>query len=186
MSHIFDGKKLGRQAGNFQLCDITEPLLSTLIHSDAGVLPFCGPRDGWYTVNAYNQFRAILRRKFHGLLENPPRVVGDVECQDLLGVDVSPDASELTQDRRTKTKAQERAERAASRRSESTPLEGWDGDAQMHDRVARRAPVASGSGTRQGGRANDEEDVGQDDAMDVDPPAETETTSPRSKRRRGR
>lgn len=31
-SHLFDGKTLHRDVGNFQVCDISDPLLSSLIH----------------------------------------------------------------------------------------------------------------------------------------------------------
>ncbi|WAQ92475.1 hypothetical protein PtA15_16A383 [Puccinia triticina] len=92
--HIFDGLELHQTVGTYQLCDITDPLLVSLINSTKGVLPKCHVRTGWYTSNAIEQIRSILRRKFHALLDEQ-RVVKDVECVDLLDIDISQDAVDL-------------------------------------------------------------------------------------------
>ncbi|PLW55124.1 hypothetical protein PCANC_05261 [Puccinia coronata f. sp. avenae] len=90
----FDGLELHQTVGTYQLCDITDPLLASLINSTKGVLPKCNVRTGWYTSNAIEQIRSILRRKFHGLLDEQ-RVVKDIECVDLLEIDVSQEAVDL-------------------------------------------------------------------------------------------
>lgn len=86
-SHVFDGLELNHSIGTYQLCDITDPLLKRLIESPKGVQARCRIRDGWYTSNAIEQIRSILRRKFHGLLDEKRRV-GDLECVDLLDIEV--------------------------------------------------------------------------------------------------
>jgi len=90
----FDGLELHQSVGTYQLCDISDPLLVSLINSTKGVLPKCDVRTGWYTSNAIEQIRSILRRKFHALLEEQ-RVVKDIECVDLLEIDVSQGAVDL-------------------------------------------------------------------------------------------
>ncbi|KAA1067927.1 tau 95 subunit of transcription factor TFIIIC [Puccinia graminis f. sp. tritici] len=92
--HIFDGLELHQSVGTYQLCDITDPLLVSLINSTKGVLPKCDVRTGWFTSNAIEQIRSILRRKFHALLDEQ-RVVKDIECVDLLDIDISQDAVDL-------------------------------------------------------------------------------------------
>ncbi|MBW0490390.1 hypothetical protein O181_030105 [Austropuccinia psidii MF-1] len=92
--HIFDGLELHQSVGTYQLCDITDSLLVSLIKSTKGVLPNCRIRDGWYTSNAIEQIRSILRRKFHALLDQK-KVIRDTECVDLLEIDVSAEAADL-------------------------------------------------------------------------------------------
>lgn len=91
-------------------------------------MPFCSPRNGWYTTSAFNQIRAVLKRKIAGLAEGKSRVVGDVECGELLAGDVAPTAEDLEV-------GQGRRDRAGSGAEEGTPSE---------------APVASGSKQKQG------------------------------------
>ncbi|KNZ57118.1 uncharacterized protein VP01_2237g5 [Puccinia sorghi] len=90
----FDGLELHQSVGTYQLCDISDPLLVSLINSTKGVLPKCDVRTGWYTSNAIEQIRSILRRKFHALLDEQ-RLVKDIECVDLLEIDVSQGAVDL-------------------------------------------------------------------------------------------
>ncbi|POV96380.1 hypothetical protein PSTT_15683 [Puccinia striiformis] len=96
--HIFDGKELHQSVGTYQLCDISDPLLVTLINSSKGVLNECDYRTGWYTSNGIEQIRSILRRKFHGLLDEQ-RVIKDIECVDLLEIDIGHDAIDLLKKR---------------------------------------------------------------------------------------
>ncbi|KAH9448069.1 hypothetical protein Pst134EB_022056 [Puccinia striiformis f. sp. tritici] len=96
--HIFDGKELHQSVGTYQLCDISDPLLVTLINSSKGVLNECDYRTGWYTSNGIEQIRSILRRKFHGLLDEQ-RVIKDIECVDLLEIDIGHDAVDLLKKR---------------------------------------------------------------------------------------
>ncbi|TNY18978.1 RNA polymerase III transcription factor IIIC subunit-domain-containing protein [Rhodotorula diobovata] len=89
LSHVFDGVHTHSKVANFQLIDITDPLVSSLIHSPTGVLPACSPdaNEGWYAHDYLDQIRQVLRRKWLGALEGVP--VADDECEDLLGVELS-------------------------------------------------------------------------------------------------
>ncbi|OCB90890.1 hypothetical protein A7U60_g1915 [Sanghuangporus baumii] len=44
-SHIFDGRHITKETAAFQLCDITDPLLSELIEDEEGVRDECNERD---------------------------------------------------------------------------------------------------------------------------------------------
>ncbi|GAA5913969.1 hypothetical protein JCM6882_002583 [Rhodosporidiobolus microsporus] len=83
-SHEFDGQTIHSKIGNFQLCDISDPLLRSLIDSDEGVLPVCSPdiNEGWYAFDYFDQIRQVVRRKWQGLLGGLQ--VTDEDCADLL------------------------------------------------------------------------------------------------------
>ncbi|GAA5834129.1 hypothetical protein JCM9279_004225 [Rhodotorula babjevae] len=89
LSHIFDGVNAHSKIANFQLVDVSDPLLSSLIRSTKGVLGACSsdPSEGWYAHDYLEQIRQILRRKWLGALEATP--VSDDDCADLLDVDLS-------------------------------------------------------------------------------------------------
>lgn len=75
--------------GHFQLCDISDPLLKSLIDSPDGVLSACSsdPNEGWYAYDYLEQIRQILRRKWQGLLNGVK--VSTAECEDLLAWQLS-------------------------------------------------------------------------------------------------
>lgn len=89
LSHEFDGEHVYGKIGHFQLCDISDPLLKSLIDSPDGVLSACSsdPNEGWYAYDYLEQIRQILRRKWQGLL-NGVRV-STAECEDLLAWELS-------------------------------------------------------------------------------------------------
>ncbi|EJU06250.1 hypothetical protein DACRYDRAFT_73628 [Dacryopinax primogenitus] len=80
-THIFNGRELFRNVGNYQLCDMTDPLLQKHIHDPNGVDQECDASYGWYTPTAWGRIRAIARLKFRGLVEG--RILTDAECEDI-------------------------------------------------------------------------------------------------------
>ncbi|GAA5984037.1 hypothetical protein JCM11641_005575 [Rhodosporidiobolus odoratus] len=89
LSHEFDGQNVYGKVGNFQLCDISDPLLKSLIESPDGVLPTCSPdsNEGWYAYDYLDQIRQIVRRKWQGLLSGLQ--VSDQDCEDLVEWELS-------------------------------------------------------------------------------------------------
>jgi len=88
-SHIFDGQVLYRQVGNYQLCDMTDPLLQRYITDPNVITQECHPIHGWYQPITWERIRAIARRKFTALLSG--RTLTDAECEDLLQADIPRD-----------------------------------------------------------------------------------------------
>ncbi|KPV78418.1 uncharacterized protein RHOBADRAFT_50887 [Rhodotorula graminis WP1] len=89
LAHMFDGIHAHSKIANFQLVDVSDPLLSSLIHSTKGVLGACSsdPSEGWFAHDYLEQIRQILRRKWLGALEATP--VSDADCADLLALVLS-------------------------------------------------------------------------------------------------
>ncbi|KAF8974777.1 RNA polymerase III transcription factor IIIC subunit-domain-containing protein [Flammula alnicola] len=81
-SHIFDGRSLTKETAAFQLCDVTEPMLKSMIEDPDSLRETCNERDGWYTTHAFEQIKTVLRHKFFSLLEGHPAT--DEECHALL------------------------------------------------------------------------------------------------------
>ncbi|BGP12809.1 hypothetical protein JCM10213_008070 [Rhodosporidiobolus nylandii] len=89
LSHEFDGQHVSSKVGNFQLCDISDPLCASLISSTAGLLDQCSSdaNEGWFAYDYIEQIRQIVRRKWQALL-NGYRVE-DEDCADLLAWECS-------------------------------------------------------------------------------------------------
>lgn len=87
-SHIFDGKMITKETAAFQLCDIYDPMLKTMIEDPEGLRDICHERDGWYTSHAFERIKTVLRHKFFSLLDG--RVATDEECQVLLAATETP------------------------------------------------------------------------------------------------
>ncbi|KAF8476256.1 RNA polymerase III transcription factor IIIC subunit-domain-containing protein [Kalaharituber pfeilii] len=68
-SHIFDGKTLVKDGRCFQLCDITDPLLKSLIDRDK-IRKKCHPQDGWYRSGTMIKIKGIMRQKIRALVED--------------------------------------------------------------------------------------------------------------------
>ncbi|GAA5915942.1 hypothetical protein JCM8208_003672 [Rhodotorula glutinis] len=89
LAHLFDGVHVHSKIANFQLVDVSDPLLSSLIHSTKGVLGACSAdsSEGWFAHDYLEQIRQILRRKWLGALDGTP--VSDDDCADLLALALS-------------------------------------------------------------------------------------------------
>jgi len=102
-SHIFDGVRLNTETAAFQLCDIHDETLKQMIESadeedlrdecDVCELVlfvrfhalhaiFVKATDGWYTSQALEKIKVILRHKFFQLLQG--HVATEEECEALL------------------------------------------------------------------------------------------------------
>ncbi|CAG8570638.1 8678_t:CDS:10 [Diversispora eburnea] len=81
-SHIFDGRTTQRDIAVFQMCDITDPLLKSLIESPDSVQEDCTERDGHYKQSALLKMRKVMRRKFKALTED--KTLKDEDFEDLL------------------------------------------------------------------------------------------------------
>ena len=82
--HIFDGQTLHRDKPDYQLCDITDPLISKFINDEAnttevydvsllgaflGLLLNAKHRNGWYTAPAMDLIKDLTRLKYVHLRE---------------------------------------------------------------------------------------------------------------------
>lgn len=82
LGHIFDGVTLHRDIGNYQLIDIHDPLLSSMIHDERARKAQPDFLSGWFKLKQFNIIKAVLRRKWLALTDGT--VCSDAECADLL------------------------------------------------------------------------------------------------------
>ncbi|GAC94089.1 hypothetical protein PHSY_001658 [Pseudozyma hubeiensis SY62] len=73
-THLFDGTTLHRHVGNFQLCDIHDPLIQPYIHqTDDAQIQWLrremDPETGWYTRRALDLIRALVAARFKALAD---------------------------------------------------------------------------------------------------------------------
>ncbi|CAG8544001.1 680_t:CDS:10, partial [Ambispora leptoticha] len=80
--HLFDGKTKPRDVAVYQMCDIEDPLLKSLIESPDGVEEICHKSYGFYKRSHVEKMRKVLRRKV-AALENGVTLADD-EFKDLL------------------------------------------------------------------------------------------------------
>ncbi|KAF5363359.1 hypothetical protein D9756_000874 [Leucocoprinus leucothites] len=81
-SHIFDGQTITKETAAFQLCDIYDPMLKTMIEDPEGLRDVCHEKEGWYSGHAFDRIKVVLRHKFFSLLDG--RIATDEECQAIL------------------------------------------------------------------------------------------------------
>jgi len=102
-SHIFDGARLNTETAAFQLCDIHDEMLKQMIESaseedlreecDVCELVLLLPdsalhallvkaTDGWYSSQAIEKIKVVLRHKFFQLLQG--HIATEEECEALL------------------------------------------------------------------------------------------------------
>jgi len=81
-SHLFDGISPHGRTGNYQLNDITDPLIRGLIDDPEGLLESCSPETGWYHPVMWSTILEATRRRFLGLQLGVP--VPDQDMEDLL------------------------------------------------------------------------------------------------------
>lgn len=63
-NYFFDGQELHRDRPDYQLADITDPLIAKYIHNPDNLKDACDPRDGWYKPGTLDLIKAMTRRKF--------------------------------------------------------------------------------------------------------------------------
>ncbi|KAF9780292.1 RNA polymerase III transcription factor IIIC subunit-domain-containing protein [Thelephora terrestris] len=88
-SHIFDGVRLNTETAAFQLCDIHDGMLKQMIEgeNDEDLREECDATDGWYTSQAIERIKVVLRHKFFQLLQG--HIATEEECEALLNEPLS-------------------------------------------------------------------------------------------------
>ncbi|GAA6032785.1 hypothetical protein JCM8097_000787 [Rhodosporidiobolus ruineniae] len=162
LSHEFDGQNVYSKIGNFQLCDISDPLLVRLIRSEAGVLDTCSSdiNEGWYAYDYFDQMRQVVRRKWNGLLNG--LAVSDEDCEDLLEWELSSE-SRAGQAKRSGTAAVEGGKGKGGGGAKGKGKKGkgkGKGRARGSDSEATASESGSGSGSGSGfdSAANDDDE----------------------------
>ena len=68
-SHIFDGERVALNGKLWQMCDITDPFLRTLLGRNS-LRNTCHTQiDGWYTNGLWAKIRTVMKHKIYALLE---------------------------------------------------------------------------------------------------------------------
>ncbi|GAA5870067.1 hypothetical protein JCM16303_001886 [Sporobolomyces ruberrimus] len=157
-SHIFDGIQVYSKVGNFQLCDISDPLSKALIDSTEGVLAFCSSdaNEGWFAFDYFDQIKQVVRRKFMSLLQGVK--VEDRDCDDILGWELSKKSRKGEKSERG-GKGRERRDRTAkvSERKEQESFQNERNDGSESEGSSRgdsQGESGEGSGSEGGGRGS--------------------------------
>jgi general transcription factor 3C polypeptide 5 (transcription factor C subunit 1) len=75
--HLFDGKKVTLDGKLWQLCDISDPLLASLIESSPYSTTFEIKADGWYPNGSMAKIRSIMRAKIQAIRQKKILLDGD-------------------------------------------------------------------------------------------------------------
>lgn len=145
--HLFDGKTAHGKIANFQLCDISDPLLQSLIQAREGVQPACLPDlEGWWDRDYFEQMRNVVRRKFLGCHNNV--LISDTDCEDLLGDPKIVWVTGSKGAKRGKTVDSDASRDGSASETEVDEPGGGSGSEAGEDRVAtkkrRKAAIARG------------------------------------------
>ncbi|GAA6047300.1 hypothetical protein JCM3770_001875 [Rhodotorula araucariae] len=185
-SHKFDGVNAHGKVANFQLMDLSDPLLLRLIHAEDGVLEQCSSdsNEGWYARDYLDQIRQVLRRKWLGALEGV--AVSDADCADILEWELSRES------RAGKGAEAARTEDKADRKSKGTAKGKARARSGSHagSETPSRAESDSGSGAGGANEDDDEAEEGRSGSEAASSGVESGTPAPGSsggaaKRRRG-
>ena len=71
-SHVFDGEVLYRDGKTWQLCDVVDPLLKSIV-DEAPLRDECDEVCGWYGNGTWSALRMIMKEKIANLAEGRPR-----------------------------------------------------------------------------------------------------------------
>ncbi|KAI0698905.1 RNA polymerase III transcription factor IIIC subunit-domain-containing protein [Cytidiella melzeri] len=88
-SHIFDGQTMSKETAAYQLCDLHDPRLKAMVDEADDLRDTCNERDGWYTTQAFERIKAVLRLKFFSLLSG--HIATEEEIETLLSGNVNAD-----------------------------------------------------------------------------------------------
>lgn len=159
-THLFDGQTIHSTVGNYQLCDISDPLIKNLIHAPEAALETCSARlEGWFEPESMEQIRNVLRRKFIGLCQG--REVTDQDCADLLGDPKAiKEAKAKVKGRpRTRTRTREVESAEAEPRSEAGVRMTSEVEGEVEESDVEGMSVDEGSGVE--GYEDEAEDAGE-------------------------
>ncbi|WVQ98830.1 hypothetical protein IAU59_005961 [Kwoniella sp. CBS 9459] len=83
-THIFDGQHLNRERADYQLCDVTDPLIAKYINEVPAYRKKCSKLSGWYPSPLFALIKALVRTKYMYIWENhapaPDRI-----CWEIIG-----------------------------------------------------------------------------------------------------
>lgn len=146
------------KVGNFQLCDISDPLSKALIDSTEGVLAFCSSdaNEGWFAFDYFDQIKQVVRRKFMSLLQGVK--VEDRDCDDILGWELSKKSRKGEKSERG-GKGRERRDRTAkvSERKEQERFQderNGGSESEGSSKEDSQGESGEGSGSEGGGRGS--------------------------------
>ncbi|WVF72102.1 hypothetical protein IAT40_006914 [Kwoniella sp. CBS 6097] len=83
-SHIFDGQHLHRERADYQLCDVTDPLIAKYINEVAVYRKRCSKLSGWYPTPLFTLIKALIRTKYMYMWENHAPAP-DRTCWEIIG-----------------------------------------------------------------------------------------------------
>ncbi|OCF36510.1 hypothetical protein I316_01759 [Kwoniella heveanensis BCC8398] len=69
-THIFDGQYLHRERADYQLCDVTDPLIAKYINEVPAYRKKCWKDGGWYPSALFKLIKALIRAKYMYMWEN--------------------------------------------------------------------------------------------------------------------
>ncbi|WRT67213.1 uncharacterized protein IL334_004179 [Kwoniella shivajii] len=69
-AHSFDGKHLYRERGDYQLCDVTDPLIEKYINEKNNLQSKCSAKSGWFTSRSFTLIKSLVRTKYIFIWEN--------------------------------------------------------------------------------------------------------------------
>ncbi|KAG8891606.1 tau 95 subunit of transcription factor TFIIIC [Tulasnella sp. 417] len=163
-SHIFDGKTAQNEVGpGFQLCDIHDPLLESLINDASDLRAECHERDGWYSAAAFDRIKAVTRRKLFGLIEEN-RIISDSEVADIMEKKATlSKAAGGKKEPRIVAPDKDVKKRKRNRAKGAGP---WEEETATRLKAALRRKKQAGEDEEEGGESNAEAD--EEDASDGD------------------
>ncbi|WWC69374.1 uncharacterized protein I206_103313 [Kwoniella pini CBS 10737] len=82
-AHIFDGKYLYRERGDYQFGDISDPLISKYINDIKKFKSKCSSQTGWYPNSLFKLIRNLIRIKYMYIWENHLPAPNNL-CQNLI------------------------------------------------------------------------------------------------------
>lgn len=83
-SHIFDGKTLNMDGKVWQVCDVTDPLLTRLLATEELRTDVPHPTEGWFYNGTWAKVKAIMRLKIAGIRQG--RILADAEFASALRI----------------------------------------------------------------------------------------------------
>lgn len=173
-AHIFDGQHVYREVGNYQMCDITDPPLSKLLHRPEYCLSEPDERTGWWLPSFFENFRELLRRRFVGIINGQP--IFDLELEEAM--ERLPDEEDVEAEKRLMRGESRRKAKQASTPA-SQPSASRAATRNTRDQVESQAgehqePSASTSANATAEQVGETED---DDAYQTSEPSSSEANN---------
>lgn len=163
--HIFDGQQVYREVGNYQMCDITDPMLSELQQRSLYWLTEApDERTGWFLPTFFDNFRELLRLKFVCLIAGEP--VPEAELQE--ATERLPSVAEVRAEKRLlASEQQHRGSRvggvAGGSRSRAAAAAN-----EVNDEVRQSSRIPQAASMRARSDDDDDEEEDEEEEDDID------------------